>query len=123
VGPSLEGPVHCIAGVAEAAAMRRPASLRRGRELELTGEVPVVDRASWVDHVQVLLILPQGMMMQIVPGALMHPGASPGAGCRVPACHDRGRHRGALEGAHHGHCWGPVVVVAATLGSSIPWLS
>jgi hypothetical protein len=98
--------------------VRRPASLQR--ELELAGEVAMVDRASWMDHVQVLL-LRRVMMMQVVPAALMHPGASPGAGRRVAACHDRGRQRGALEGAGRGHCLRPVV--AATLGSSIPWLS
>ena len=122
-GPvSLQGPVHRVAGVAEGAAgaavvgvrrVRRPASLQR--ELELAGEVAVVDRA-WVDQVQSIL----GMLH--APGALCSratTGASPGAGRRVAARHDGGRHRGAFEGAGLGHRWGPVV--AGTLGS-IPWL-
>ena len=123
-GPvSLQGPVHRVAGVAEGAAgaavvgvrrVRRPASLQR--ELELAGEVAVVDRA-WVDQVQSIL----GMLH--APGALCSratTGASPGAGRRVAARHDGGRHRGAFEGAGLGHGWGPVV--AGTLGT-IPWLS
>ena len=122
-GPvSLQGPVHRVAGVAEGAAgaavvgvrrVRRPASLQR--ELELAGEVAVVDRAR-VDQVQSIL----GVLH--APGAVggRAPGAGPGAGRRVAARHDGGRHRGAFEGAGLGHGWGPVV--AGTLGT-IPWLS
>ena len=70
---SLQGPIHCVGGgMAEGAAgaamvdvrqvwRRQPASLQG--ELELAGEVAVVDRA-WMDQLQSIVV------MLRVPGAV-----------------------------------------------------
>jgi hypothetical protein len=99
------------AAMVDARQVWRPAASLQG-ELELAGEVD--RRGAWVDQVQSIVETLR------VPGAVGSgvPRARPGARRRVAARHDGRRHRGAVEGAGRGHCWGPVVV-----GGRVPWLS
>ena len=94
-------------------------------ELELAREVAMLARAR-VHLVELDVMWWQ--LLRHVPAALMAPGTTPGARRRhVVARHDGRRHRhrvaAAIEARGGGHGRGPVVIVAGTVGGSIPWLN